>query len=92
MTRVPGVQTSELCAHDGSHSRCYVRRVDPETHKRFLEYRARHEYFGAVTVPLSRPEFLEADAEQLALESKGERRDDDEEARYEELSKLLFRD
>jgi len=66
--------------------------VDPETHKRFLDYRDRHSYFGGTSRVLSREEFLAADAEQRELEAKGDRRDDDEEARWAELSKLLFRD
>ena len=66
--------------------------MDPETHKRFLEYRERHAYFGGTTALLTREQFLAADAEQRELEAKGERRDDDEEARWTELSKLLFRD
>jgi hypothetical protein len=66
--------------------------VDPETHKRFLAYRDKHGYFGATTPLLGREAFLAADKEHLELDAKGERRDDDEEARYEELAKLLFRD
>ncbi len=67
-------------------------RVDPATHQRFLDYRDRHAYFGGTTALLTREQFLAADAEQLALEAKGESRDDEEEARWAELSKLLFRD
>jgi hypothetical protein len=66
--------------------------VDPETHKRFLDYRDRHSYFGATTPMLTRDQFIAADGEQRELEAKGELRDDDEEARWAELSKLLFRD
>ncbi|MBX3231663.1 MAG: hypothetical protein KIT84_23450 [Labilithrix sp.] len=66
--------------------------MDPETHKRFLAYRDKHGYFGGTIPLLGRDAFLAADKEQLELEAKGERRDDDEEARFEELSKLLFRD
>ncbi|HVJ94322.1 MAG TPA: hypothetical protein VM580_31255 [Labilithrix sp.] len=66
--------------------------MDPETHKRFLEYRDRHRYFGATTPLLTREQFLAADAEQRELEGKGDRRDDEEEERWLELSKLLFRD
>lgn len=71
---------------------CYGPRVDPDTHKRYLEYRDRHAYFGGTGPVLPRDEFIAADAEQRELDAKGERRDDDEEARYNELSKLLFRD
>ena len=66
--------------------------VDPETHQRFLDYRDRHGYFGSTAPLLTREQFLAADAEQRELEAKGDRRDDDEEARWVELSKLLFRD
>lgn len=69
-----------------------VRIVDPETHRRYLEYRDRHAYFGATTPILTREQFLAADEEQRTLEEKGEARDDEEEARWAELSKLLFRD
>lgn len=70
-----------------------MRRVDPTTHKRFLEYRERHVYFGAKETILGPDEFAAADAEQRALEQKGEGgRDDEEEVRFAELSKLLFRD
>lgn len=66
--------------------------LDPDTHKRYLEYRDRHEYFGATSPILTREQFLPADAEQRELEAKGDGRDDDEEARFEELCELLFRD
>ncbi len=68
--------------------------MDPGQHKRFLDYRDRHAYFGKETrrPPLSMEEFASADAEQRALEAKGDARDDDEEARFVELCKLLLRD
>jgi hypothetical protein len=66
--------------------------VDPETHRRFLDYLDRHAYFAGAAARLTREQFLAADAEQRTLEAKGEARDDEEEARYNELSKLLFRD
>ena len=67
--------------------------VDPATHRRYLEYRERHQYFGDNAPALGREEFLAADAEHLPLDQKGEdARDDDEEARWQELSKLLLRD
>lgn len=69
-----------------------VRIVDRETHQRFLDYRERHAYFAGAGALLTREQFLEADAEQRALDAKGEARDDEEEARWAELSKLLFRD
>jgi hypothetical protein len=69
--------------------------MDPSTHKRFLEYRERYVYFGAETKRpvLTADEFAAADAEQRALAAMGEEdRDDEEQARFVELSKLLFRD
>lgn len=67
--------------------------MDPQTHKRYLEYRERHAYFGGRTKLLSADEFAAADKEQRELEAKGEDgRDDEEEARWAELSKVLFRD
>jgi hypothetical protein len=66
--------------------------VDPETHKRYLDYRERHAYFGGATAILTREQFIAADAEERSLDAKGEGRDDDEEARWRELAKLLFRD
>jgi hypothetical protein len=66
--------------------------VDKATHQRYLDYRDRHAYFGATTPALAREAFITADAEHLTLDAKGEARDDEEEARYEELSKLLLRD
>lgn len=66
--------------------------MDPATHQRFLEYRDRHGYFGSSKPVLTREQFLAADAEQRALDAKGDARDDEEEARWTELSELLFRD
>jgi hypothetical protein len=69
--------------------------VDPATHKRFLDYRERYVYFGAETrrPVLTADDFAAADAEHRTLEAMGdEGRDDEEEARFRELSKVLFRD
>jgi len=67
--------------------------MDAETHKRFLDYRERHTYFGKSVPLLSMAEFETADREQRALAAKGEEaRDDEEEARFSELSRVLFRD
>jgi hypothetical protein len=66
--------------------------MDPATHKRYLDYRERHGYFGGQGPMLDRDAFLSADAEQRALDAKGETRDDEEEARWAELSRLLHRD
>lgn len=68
--------------------------ADPKVHKRFLEYRERYAYFAKEmqAKALSYEQFAAADAEQSQLESKGDARDDEEEARFVELSRLLFRD
>ena len=66
--------------------------MDPIVHKRFLDYRETHVYFGGKTPMLNAAEFQEADAEQRLLDAKGDARDDEEEARFALLSKLLFRD
>ncbi len=67
--------------------------TDREVHARYLEYRDRHGYFGATKKLIPMAEFIALDAEHNALEAKGEDgRDDEEEARFEELSTLLFRD
>lgn len=66
---------------------------DPAVHKRYLEYRERHEYFGKSTKLLGWAEFVPLDAEHLMLDAKGEdNRDDDEAARFDEISTVLFRD
>jgi hypothetical protein len=69
--------------------------MDPRVHKRFLDYRELHAAFGSVSSapPLLFEAFAAAEAEQTALEAKGEDgRTDEEEARYVELTKLLHRD
>jgi ADP-ribose pyrophosphatase YjhB (NUDIX family) len=68
--------------------------ADPLVHKRFLEHLERYTYFakGVRTRVLSYDEFAVVDAEQRLLRAKGDRRDDDEEARWAELTELLFRD
>ena len=66
--------------------------MDPATHKRFLDYRTRHSYFGAKKALLGADAFVAADQEQRELEAKGESRSAAEEARFAELSALLFRD
>ena len=69
-------------------------RTDPAVHKRYLDYRERHAYFGnQLTKLLTMTEFVPLDAEHLALDAKGEdARDDEEAARFEEVAALLFRD
>ena len=67
--------------------------MDPATHKRFLDYRERHKYFGKRIQLLSMAEFEPLDKEHQALFAKGEEgRDDEEEQRFAELSRLLLRD
>jgi hypothetical protein len=65
--------------------------VDPGTHKRYLDYRERHAYFGHQTAILTMSEFSALDREHREL-SANPRRDDEEEARLEELASLLLRD
>ncbi len=67
--------------------------MDPAVHKRFLDYRERFQYFGRKSAAqLDYAAFAAADAEHRALAAKGDARDDEESARFEDLSKLLFRD
>jgi len=67
--------------------------IDREVHARYLDYTDRHGYFGANKKLLGMAEFVPLDAEQMALDAKGEdARDDEEEARFQELSAILFRD
>lgn len=70
----------------------YLAGMDRDTHQRYLDYRERHSYFGATTPILTREQFVTLDEEHRTLEAKGERRDDEEEARFEELAKTLLRD
>ena len=68
--------------------------MDPRVHRRFLDYRERHAAFArsADGPPLAYEPFAAADAEQAALDAKGDARTDEEEARFAELCKLLYRD
>ena len=66
--------------------------MNPTVHKRFLDYRDKHEYFGRQIPLLKADEFVTADAEQRTLEALGDARDDEEEERFAALSKLLLRD
>lgn len=68
-------------------------RKDPAAHKRYLEYRDKHTYFGAQIPKLTMAEFEALEAEYIVLDAKGEdARDDEEEERYAEVAKLIFRD
>jgi hypothetical protein len=66
--------------------------MDRESHQRYLDYRERHGYFGATTPVLGRDAFLAADAEYAALAAREGSLDEEEETRFAELAKLLFRD
>ncbi len=68
--------------------------MDPHVHKRFLDYRERYVYFakGVKLRELTAAEFTALDAEHRTLDAKGDARDDEEEARFAEVAKLLFRD
>gem|GEM_PF-1581738 len=76
-------------------ARCYGRAMtsEREAHQRYLDYRDRFGYFGAGKKMLSREEFTPLEEELDALEAKGEDgRDDEEEARFVELCRVLLRD
>ncbi|HEY8074633.1 MAG TPA: hypothetical protein VIF62_10990 [Labilithrix sp.] len=66
--------------------------MDRNTHQRYLDYRDRHGYFGAQQKVLGMDEFAKLDAEHAALAAREGQRDDDEEERFAELTKLLLRD
>ena len=67
--------------------------ADPKVHKRYLDYRERHGYFGAKLKMLDYTSFEELEREHASLSAKGDDgRDDEEEARFTELSKVLLCD
>jgi len=69
--------------------------MDRDVHARYLSYREAYEYFAKASqnqAQLDAAAFEKADAEQVALEKKGHERTDEEEARFVELTVLLFRD
>ena len=66
--------------------------MEKTVHKRYLEYRDLHVYFGGKKPIMAAPDFTAADAEYGELFAKGEARDDEEEARLAELATLLHRD
>jgi len=66
--------------------------MDPTTHRRYLDYREKHQYFGRGRTMLGAAEFMALERELAALESKGERREDEEEARVNEILQILLRD
>ncbi len=66
--------------------------MDQATHKRYLDYRERYAYFGRRMKQLSMDEYAAAEIEHKELEAKGPARDDEEEERFDELLKILFKD
>jgi hypothetical protein len=66
--------------------------MDPQVHKRYLDYRELFIYFGRKITILSAEEFAPADAEYRALFAMGKKRSEEEDARLRELAHLLFRD
>jgi hypothetical protein len=66
--------------------------MDRETHARYLDYREKHQYFGGKKPMLNMADFETADKEFGELDAKGDKREDEEEVRYEELATLLHRD
>jgi len=66
--------------------------MDQQTHKRYLDYRQRHEYFGRQKAILTLAEFEPLDVEARELEAKGRTRDDEEETRLYDLYVILLRD
>lgn len=65
--------------------------MTPEKHRQYLDYLAQYEYFGRRLPKLGMAEFEAHDREYRELAARTSR-DDEEEARFEELSKILFRD
>ncbi len=67
--------------------------MNRDVHARFLRYREAYSYFALGGQPqLEAAAFEALDAEQVVLEKKGRDRTDEEEARFKEVSILLFRD
>ena len=67
--------------------------MDRDVHARYLSYREAFAYFAiGGQKQLAADAFEKADAEQVVLEQKGHARTDEEEARFVELTVLLFRD
>jgi hypothetical protein len=67
--------------------------MDRDVHARYLRYREAFAYFAMTGQKQLEPDaFEKADAEQVVLEAKSHSRTDEEEARFVELTVLLFRD
>ena len=66
---------------------------DVNVHKRFLDYRERHVYFGKQMRMLDYEEYARLEEEHRTLEKMGDDgRDDEEEARFRALCVVLFKD
>ncbi len=66
--------------------------MDRRVHKRYLDYRERHGYFGWRKPLLSSADYVRLDQEAAALEAVGDARDDEEEERWRALLYVLLRD
>ena len=66
--------------------------MEKALHRRYLEYRELHVYFGGKKPLLTATEFTDADTSYAELKAKGDDRDDEEEVRLAELATLLHRD
>jgi hypothetical protein len=66
--------------------------MDRRVHKRYLDYRERHVYFGWKKPLLNADDYVRLDAEAELLEAKKEERDDEEEERFAALMHVLLRD
>jgi hypothetical protein len=66
--------------------------MDPRVHKRYLDYRERHVYFGWKKPILNAADYVRLDSEAEVLTAKGEERDDEEEERFAALLHVLLRD
>jgi len=66
--------------------------MDRRVHKRYLDYRERHVYFGWQKPLLNAADYVRLDAEAALLDAMGEARDDEEEERFAALLLVLLRD
>jgi hypothetical protein len=66
--------------------------MDRRLHKRYLDYRERHIYFGKHKPLLGAADFERLDGEAESLAAKGDERDDEEEERYALVLEVLLRD
>jgi hypothetical protein len=66
--------------------------MNPSVHKRYLDYRERHVYFGRKKPMMPAADFEPLDAEYQVLLMKGESRDDEEDARFAEVCSFLHLD